>query len=69
MNGRFAEIAQIHGCDACRATWLASFPEKDRAKAAEAMQLHKEAVRLLERLTRMNVDYCRAVYGIFPDNA
>ena len=69
LNGRFAEIAQIHGCDACRATWLASFPEKDRAKAAEAMQLHKEAVRLLERLTRMNVDYCRAVYGIFPANA
>lgn len=47
---RFAAIADIHGCDSCRAYWLASFPEKDRAKAAEAMQLHKEANRLLNRL-------------------
>lgn len=47
---RFASIADIHGCDSCRAYWLASFPEKDRAKAAEAMQLHKEANRLLNRL-------------------
>lgn len=47
---RFAAIAQIHGCDSCRAMWLASFPEADRAKAAEAMQLFKEANRVLHRL-------------------
>lgn len=47
---RFAAIAQIHGCDSCRAMWLASFPEADRAKAAEAMQLFKEAHRVLNRL-------------------
>ena len=47
---RYAEIANIHGCDACRAMWLAHFPENDRAKAAEAMQLYKEANRLLARL-------------------
>lgn len=47
---RFAAIAQIHGCDSCRAMWLASFPEADRAKAAEAMQLFKEANRVLNRL-------------------
>ena len=46
---RYAAIADIHGCDACRAGWLASFPEAERAKAAEAMQLHKEAIyRLME---------------------
>lgn len=44
---RFAAIADIHGCDSCRAGWLASFPEEERAKAAEAMQLHKEANRML----------------------
>ena len=33
---RFATIADIHGCDACRAGWLASFPEADRAKLDEA---------------------------------
>ena len=47
---RFASIADIHGCDACRAMWLARFPENERAKAAEAMQLHKEAMRMLVEL-------------------
>ena len=46
---RFAGIANIHGCDSCRAMWLASVPESERSKAAEAMQLHKEACRMLER--------------------
>lgn len=47
---RFAAIADIHGCDSCRAMWLASFPEEERAKAAEAMQLFKEANRVLDQL-------------------
>lgn len=47
---KFAAIAQIHGCDACRAMWLASFPESERLKASEAMQLHKEALRTLQKL-------------------
>ncbi len=47
---RFAAIANIHGCDACRASWLAAFPEEERAKAAEAMQLFKEANRMLNQL-------------------
>lgn len=47
---RFAAIAHIHGCDACRAMWLASFPEGERSKAAEAMQLFKEANRILNKL-------------------
>ena len=47
---RFAAIADIHGCDSCRAMWLAAFPQEERAKAAEAMQLFKEANRVLNRL-------------------
>ena len=47
---RYAAIAHIHGCDACRALWLANFPEKERAKVAEAMQLFKEANRMLSVL-------------------
>lgn len=57
---RFATIADIHGCDACRAGWLASFPEEERGKAAEAMQLHKEAMRVLNYL-----DGKYKVYGIY----
>lgn len=47
---RFATIPNLHGCDSCRALWLASFPQADCNKAAEAMQLFKEAQRMLARL-------------------
>ena len=49
---RFAAIANIHGCDACRASWLTTFPEEERSKASEAMQLFKEANRMLDLLDR-----------------
>lgn len=55
---RFAAIAHIHGCDSCRALWLASFPEAERAKAAEAMQLFKEAGRMLNQLDETTTVRC-----------
>lgn len=64
---RYAAIADIHGCDACRAGWLASFPEAERAKAAEAMQLHKEAVRMLNKIDRKYKVY--AIYRLMEANA
>ena len=66
LPGRYAEIAQIHGCDSCRAMWLAGFPEKERATAAEAMQLYKDATRLLARLVAEKMACCKAIYGFFP---
>lgn len=66
LTGRYAEIAQIHGCDSCRAMWLAGFLEKERAKAAEAMQLYKDATRLLARLVAEKMACCKAIYGFFP---
>lgn len=47
---RFSAIADIHGCDSCRAMWLTTFPEEEHAKAVEAMQLFKEANRMLNQL-------------------
>lgn len=66
LVGRFDEITRIHGCDACRASWLANFPEAERPKAAEVMQLYKDAVRLLDRLKESDAEFCKAIYGIFP---
>ena len=57
---KYAAIADIHGCDSCRAMWLAGFPEKERPKAAEAMQLLKEAHRMLNEL---DADF--ETHGIF----
>lgn len=65
---RFAAIADVHGCDCCRATWLASFPVEDRARAAEAMQLHKEAQRMLTFLdSRQYRAHVR--FGLFSCNS
>lgn len=64
---RFASIAEIHGCDACRAQWLASFPASDISKAAEAMQLYKEAMRMLHT---MDTDYqIKTIYRLMDANA
>lgn len=64
---RFAGIAGIHGCDTCRALWLRDFPEADRPKAAEAMQLFKEAQRMLWLLDE---DYqAHGIYRLCQANA
>ena len=47
---KYSSIADIHGCDGCRAMWLVSFKEEERPKVSEAMQLHKEAMRMLNSL-------------------
>jgi cobalamin-dependent methionine synthase I len=62
---RFAAIAHVHGCDSCRASWLSSFPVEDRARAAEAMQLHKEALRLLTFLDQQG-HHVHFRFGLFP---
>jgi cobalamin-dependent methionine synthase I len=49
---RFSTIAKVHGCDVCKASWLNTFPTEEVGKAAEAMQLFKEAGRMLELLDR-----------------
>ena len=65
---RFAAIAQVHGCDSCRAQWLASFPEADRMRAAEAMQLHKEALRMLTFLDQQG-HRVHFRFGLFDCNS
>lgn len=64
---KFATIANLHGCDSCRDLWLSRFPEADRTKAAEAMQLFKEAQRMLVRLE--NELICKCIYRLCRANA
>lgn len=68
FSARFAAIAQVHGCDSCRAQWLASFPEADRMRAAEAMQLHKEALRMLTFLDQQG-HRVHFRFGLFDCNS
>ncbi|MBD5198509.1 MAG: methionine synthase, partial [Bacteroidales bacterium] len=50
-----ASFTDIDGCDHCRAQWLAAVPEADRGRAAEAMQLIKEARRRLAAISSMTL--------------
>ena len=65
---RFAGIADIHGCDSCRALWLTRFPEDERRRAAEAMQLFKEAQRMLFHLDRQGFRV-HVRFDLFPCNS
>ena len=51
LSGKFASIAHLHGCDHCKASWLASFAEEERKEASEAMQLHKECMRIIKEIS------------------
>ncbi|MDE7452173.1 MAG: dihydropteroate synthase, partial [Paramuribaculum sp.] len=52
LDASLASIAKVSGCDHCKAQWLASIEESKRMKASEAMQIFKEANRILDRLSK-----------------
>ena len=52
LDASLSAVAEIQGCDHCRAQWLASVPQSRVAKAAEAMQLAKEARVALDYIER-----------------
>lgn len=66
LDASFAEIANINGCDHCRAQWLAAVPHEHRGKAAEAMQLYKEANRALDYLEKELPDGLTARVVLMP---
>lgn len=63
MAPRFAQIAEIHDCPACRRSWVESMG-KDRDQAAEAEKLHREAVALIRELDSQYKVYAR--FALFP---
>lgn len=65
IGGSYADISGLSECGSCRTSWLASFPEENRSKAAEAMQLFKEANRMLTRLEEDIEIHLSASFGLF----
>lgn len=59
FSPRFASISKVHGCDVCKASWLNTFPQEEVNKATEAMQLYKEAGRMLQQLDQDYHTYSR----------
>lgn len=65
LDPSLADLAKIDGCDHCRAQWLATLPEVQRAKGAEAMQLLKNAHSMLADMERMGITLtARVITGI-----
>ncbi|MDR1336271.1 MAG: methionine synthase [Tannerella sp.] len=69
LTGKFGDLVRMAHCDACRTQWLASFPEKEKEKAAEALQLYLDAQHMLDVLATRLPGLIRAVYGFFEANA
>lgn len=51
MEPRFASIAEVHDCPACRTGWIATFAPEEQAKAREAGTLYADAIALLRHWT------------------
>ncbi|MCD8237183.1 MAG: 5-methyltetrahydrofolate--homocysteine methyltransferase [Prevotellaceae bacterium] len=64
---KYASIAHIHGCDACRASWLSGFSEAERPRATEAMKLQNDASRMLAKLDAYYE--IGAIFRLFNSNA
>ena len=66
IDASMASIADVKGCDCMRAVWLANHEQKEMNKAAQAMQLYKEAGKLLDELERVAGDSIKARVGVLP---
>ena len=64
MEPRFASIAHIHDCPACRAAWIGSFPQEEQPKAREAMKLYDEATQQLHQWADESM--CHALFLLAP---
>ncbi len=51
-SNRFAAITNIHGCDACRAVWLTTFPEEERNKSLRSHAAFSKTNRMLDLLDK-----------------
>ena len=47
----YATVAQLHDCEGCRRSWIASFAQEgERNKATEAIRLFSDATKMLQNL-------------------
>ena len=53
----------------CRTQWLASFPEDKRERTQEAAKLYDDAQEILQKLTELDADFIKAVFGIYEANS
>ncbi|WP_352421401.1 methionine synthase [Proteiniphilum sp.] len=65
MSAKFHTVTRTERTKEARAAWIAGYREDDREKGLEAEKLYDDAVDMLQKFTEENVDYVRAVFGIY----
>lgn len=65
LSARFHTITEVEADQSERAKWMASFRDDDQDKAKEAAKLYDDAVAMLKSFVDNDVDFIRAVYGIY----
>ena len=63
IPARFATVAGVHNCPACRAAWLGGFSSEERSRAAEAQKLMDEASGLLGAWRERE---CSTAFALLP---
>lgn len=65
LSAKFHTVTKTENSPEARAIWLDGYRDDDRDKAKEAEKLYDDAVVMLKELADDNVDYIRAVFGIY----
>lgn len=65
LSARFHTITKVGNSEHDRNEWIAGFREDDQEKAKEAIKLYDDAVKLLNNLVVDDVDFIKAVYGLY----
>lgn len=65
MSAKFHTVTRVEHTKEARAAWLSGYREDDRKKGLEAEKLYDDAIEMLQKFTQEDVDYVRAVFGIY----
>ena len=65
MSAKFHTVTKTDRSKEARAAWLAGYREDDREKGREAEKLYDDAADMLQKFTEENVEYIKAVFGIY----
>jgi 5-methyltetrahydrofolate--homocysteine methyltransferase len=66
LSGKYDQInTAICDCGNCETLWLQQFPEAEKTKAKEALQLYKDALHLLQSFCKKKMLLAQGIIGLF----
>jgi 5-methyltetrahydrofolate--homocysteine methyltransferase len=65
LSARFHTVTKVGKDKMAREAWLSTFREVERERALEAARLYDDAQIMLSRFIRKEVDYVKALFGLY----